>query len=258
MADAPAAADERGETMSRYHPHYALPTLLILTMPLSLVGCMAYRTPGGGADMKLFADRDIQEILDRKPSAPLPANLAVARVQQSGYHSHTNDGFGHGDFSLVTVRDVERQEDFDRIAALPQIHAIAPLNRLLVGERLYSDEPLRQAAASLHTDVLLLYTLDTKFYVNDYLKPLSVFTLGLSPNQMAFVTTTASAVLLDVRTGYVYGACETTSRKKSLASAWTSDDAIDQTRLKTERESFEDLLGEFEGLWKGVVSDMGK
>ena len=55
---------------------------------------------------------------------------------------------------------------------------------------------------------------------------------------------------MDVRTGYVYGSCESTSRKNQLASAWTSGEAVDFMRLKTERQAFEELLGEFEALWR--------
>ena len=91
------------------------------------------------------------------------------------------------------------------------------------------------------------------FFVGDVLPPLSVITLGLSPNQTAEVTTTASAILLDVRTGYVYGSCESTSRKNQLASAWTSGEAVDFMRLKTERQAFEELLGEFEALWRESI-----
>ncbi len=230
--------------------------LWLLCALVVLSGCATpYRTPGGGADFAIFADDDIKAILDRKPASPFPVHLAVARVQAPHYRSYTAQGYGRGRFSVVTVRDVETEEDFDRIAELPEITQVVPLNRLLLSDELESDRQLRQAAASLHADMLMLYTFDTDFFVGDALRPLSVISLGLSPNMYVRVTTTASAILIDVRTGYVYGACETTTRKEQLASAWTSNDAVDHSRLKTERQAFENLLGEFERLWKAIAAD---
>ncbi len=229
-----------------------LPSLCVLTVTLSS-GCASFRTPGAAADFNILADDDIQEILARKPASPIPAHLAVARIQASAYRSRTAKGYGTGKYSVVTVRDIETKEDFERLGTLPQVLQVAPLNRMLLSEHLESDRQLRQAAASIHADLLLLYTFDTSFFVGDVLPPLSVVTLGLSPNQTAEVTTTASAVLMDVRTGYVYGTCETTSRKNQLASAWTSGEAVDLMRLKTERKAFEELLGDIESLWNEVV-----
>ncbi|NOX59220.1 MAG: hypothetical protein GXP29_10230 [Planctomycetes bacterium] len=220
-------------------------------------GCASFRyeTPGGGADFNIFADKDIQAILARKPASPFPANLAFARIQEPYYRSRTGKGYGKGRFSVVTDRDVETQSDFARIAALPNVEQVVPLNRLLLSGELESDRQLRQAAASLHADMLMLYTFDTDFFIGDAMRPLTVFTLGLSPNKKVKVTTTASAILMDVRTGYVYGSCEATSRQNKLASAWTSGDAVDASRLKTEREAFDELLNEFEGLWKIVAAN---
>ena len=219
-------------------------------------GCStAYRTPGGGANLKLFADRDVREIFERQPSAPRPVHLAIARVQAPHYRSYSSRSHGQGRYSVVTVRDVEQDEDFERIANLPDVAQVATLNRLLLPDKLESDTDLRRAAATLHADMVLIYTFDTDFFIDDALRPLTVVTLGLSPNKVVRVNTTASAVLLDVRTGYVYGACESTARRKQLASAWTSRDAIDSSRRKTEREAFELLLTDFEKLWQRVAGD---
>lgn len=217
-------------------------------------GCSVYRTPGRGADFSLFADQDIEAILVRRPAARPPVNLATVRIQEPGYHSRTARGVGSGNYSVVTVRDVEREEDLQRLAELQHVDQVAPMNRLLVNERLESIEPLRRAAAALHADLLLIYTFDTEFYVGDMFTPLTVISLGISPNKSVRVTCTASAVVLDVRTAYVYGACETTARREQLASAWTSQSAVDSSRLKAERQAYEQLLGELEKLWPAVVN----
>jgi hypothetical protein len=100
--------------------------------------------------------------------------------------------------------------------------------------------------------MLLVYTLDTSFHDRDALKPLTVVTLGLSPTKVTSVTTTASAVLLDTRSGFVYGVAEASARKSGVASAWTTGDAIDADRKRTETEAFEKLVGEIETMWQGV------
>lgn len=234
--------------------------ILLVTRYLLLLLCVggcsiAYRTPGGGANLKLFADRDIREIFERQPSAPRPVHLAIARVQEPNYRSYSTRSHGQGRYSVVTVRDVEQDEDFERLASLADVAQVVPLNRLLLPDKLESDMDLRRAAATLHADMILIYTFDTDFSTDDFLRPLTVITLGLSPNKLVRVSTTASAVLLDVRTGYVYGACESTARRQQLASAWTSRDAVDHSRRKTEREAFEQLLGGFAEMWRNLIED---
>src|SRR5262249_34053329 len=152
-------------------------------------GCASYVTPGRGADMKAIApaaatlqgDRrptdPIEQAFDRKPLAHFPAGVAVVRVQAPGYTSATAQGWGEGQFSIVTTRDVEKDEQFDRIAKLPQLRGVAPLSRLLVSGKLDSDVPLRQAAAQLQADLLLIYTFDTVFTTEDKAAPISVITL---------------------------------------------------------------------------------
>jgi hypothetical protein len=105
----------------------------------------------------------------------------------------------------------------------------------------------------MHADVLLIYTLDTTFLVEDKVAPLTVVTLGLSPNQQAKVVCTASALLMDTRNGYLYGLAEATDRQDQLASAWTSGAAVDQARRRTETKAFSKLVAELEKTWAGVV-----
>lgn len=231
-------------------------------------GCASYATPGGPADLgvmgvrpQLAADRaaqtdiTMQERFDRKPLARFPTSIAVARVQAPGYRSRTASSYGGGAYSVVTTRDVEKPEHVAKLSKLDMVKGVGPINRLLLPPTGFrSDQELREAAASMQADVLLIYTLDTNFYVRDMAKPLSVVSLGLSPNQQARVTTTASAVLMDTRNGYVYGLAEATDSHNRMASAWTNDDAIDAARLKTESAAFEKLVVELEKTWNGVVS----
>ncbi|MDQ3439676.1 MAG: hypothetical protein M3478_04940 [Planctomycetota bacterium] len=234
-------------------------------------GCSSYATPGGAADLAVMGvqpdlaaaiasqtDVTMQEKFDRKPLARFPAAIAIARVQAPGYESHTAGSYGRGAYSVVTTRDVEKPEHLAKLAKLELISEVGPISRVLLPSQLKSDQELREAAAAMRADMLLIYTLDTNYYVRDMAKPLSVVTLGLSPNQQARVTTTASAVLMDTRNGYIYGLAEASESHNRLASAWTNDDAIDAARLKTEAAAFDKLVVELEKTWAGVVARYAK
>src|SRR3954470_11734721 len=110
--------------------------------------------------------------------------------------------------------------------------------------------------------MLLIYTFDTAFHDHDLAAPLSVVTLGLSPTQATHVVTTASAVLMDTRNGFIYGVAEASEKRNGLATAsaclmetrngliygvaeasqkpnrlataWNPTSALDQSRKQTE------------------------
>lgn len=222
-----------------------------------LGSCATYTTPGAGVNVGNLeaADEDIGELLTLEPASPFPARLALVRVQASGYYSFGNRCYGRGKFCVVTTRDVEDEEDLQRIADWPMIAELAVMNRLLLPPELESLKDLRRAAATLKTDLLLVYSLDTGFIIeNTEIGPLSLISLGFLPNKNARVTSTASAALYDVRTGFLYGVAESTAREEQRATFWSSDDAVDNARLKTEAEAFQSLLGEVESLWNNVLA----
>jgi hypothetical protein len=232
-----------------------------------LGGCARYVTPGGPADWRALGvtdeivgrqtDYTIAEKLQRKPLATFPAAVAVVRVQDSGYRSYSASGYGSGRYSVVSVRDVESDEQFARISRLPMMRGLAPLNRLVLPGRLDSDLELREGAANVQADMLFIYTLDTVFDVRSQIPPMGVITLGLFPDEEARVTCTASGVLMDTRNGYVYGLAEGSAGDQSLANAWTSAAAVDRIRRSAEAEAFESLVAEFERMWRGVVAQYG-
>jgi len=229
-------------------------------------GCaMSYRTPGPGASFRSLGvtDEDVEQgtdfaigrRLERKPLAAFPAHIAIVRVQGGGYYSHSSRSYGRGNFSVVTTRDVESDAAFECLAALPAIRGLAPLNRLVISEYLNDEEDLRQAAASVQADMLLIYTFDTVFDVEEKIAPLSFVTLGLFPDDEARVTSTVSAALLDTRNGYVYGLAEATSHQTQLANNWTSRAAVDQSRRRAEQEAFDRLVENLAVMWDRVVRE---
>jgi hypothetical protein len=246
-------------------------TLMLMVMSGCLAGCASYATPGGAAAMELFGkaqapaaqqqqqqgtDPWIRAELDRKPLASFPAAIAMARVQAPGYSSYSAPTTcGQGQFTVVTSRDVESDQQLERLEKLPMVRGLAPLNRLVIPSSLQSDADLRTAAAKLRADILLVYTLDTRFEERSRATPLAVVTLGATPTDQMYVACTASAALLDTRSGYVYGLAEATERRETPRNAWTTEMEIDRFRLNTERVAFESLIEELQKTWKRVVRE---
>ena len=238
-------------------------TLIVCAL---LTGCAAsYTTPGRGAQLALFGataaeqaegtDANIQKALDKKPLASFPASIAVARVQAAGYASRTAQGWGVGQYCVVTSRDVETETDMERLGKLHMVRGIAPLNRLVIPASLQTDYELRHAAAKMHADVLLIYTLDTTFHDLDRTTPLSIVTLGATSTKRMRILCTASAALLDTRSGYVYGLAESTKGHEELQNAWKTEAEVDATRRAVETKAFAELIGELEKTWGGVVKE---
>lgn len=231
-------------------------SLILVLLVLALSGCaVSYATPGGSVELAELTETDINEVLTREPTARFPANIAVARVQAPEYQSHRNSSFGTGRYSVVLTRDVEGEDDFERIAAFPGVAGLGPLNRILLPTKLDSIKDLRIAAAQLKADILLVYTFDTTFRVGQqHFAPLNLIALGILPNKKVEVTTTASAALFDVRTEYLYGLAEASAQESRYASVWGSTDAVDDLRVATEKEAFQALVPEIEKAWTGIVN----
>lgn len=222
---------------------------------LLCAGCASYVTPAGGVSLAEVSDGSLAEMYDRKPASTFPANLAVMRVQDSGYYTKTNRGYGNGRFTVVTTRDVETEEDFERFSKLPLISGVAPVGRMLLPSNALDIRDLRAPAAQLRADILLLYSIDTAFTVDGVsLGPLTLISLGLLPNKQAHVTATVAGVLIDVRTGFVYGTTEATVTKHQRATILSSEQVIETARLKAEAAAFTSFVQDFEGLWTGIVN----
>jgi hypothetical protein len=125
---------------------------------------------------------------------------------------------------------------------------------LLLPSRFTSLRELRQSAATLRADLLLVYSIDTGFQIdNTDLGPFALVTLGFLPTKKARVTATASAALFDVRTGFVYGLAEATALEEQRGTFWSSSQAVDSARKAAETRAFEKLVGEIERFWDDVL-----
>lgn len=233
-------------------------TLFLAIACLALLGGCAsyYTTPAGGVSLAAISEKDgdIADAFKREPAMTYPARLAVARVAASGYRSMTNEGYGAGAFSVVTVRDIESDDAVKTLQAMPKIAGVAPLTRIMLPSNLQSTRDLREAAAQLRADAILIYTLDTGFRTEStQIGPLQTIALGMFATENAIVTSTLSFVIVDVRTGFIYGTGETTAREEKRSNIWGSKDAADKARQAAETRAFDDGIKEVTKLWTSVL-----
>lgn len=234
--------------------------VMLIGFIVVLSGCAAsYVTPGGPVKLADINRTDIAEVASRKPSPNFPARLALARVQAPQYKSYTSDSYGTGRYSVVTTQELLTDEQMDAMSKWPSMAGIGPLNRLLLPERLDSLDDLRVSAAKLQADILLVYTIDTSFKVQgrNY-APFSILSLGIVPDRDAYITSTASALFTDVRTGFIYGLSEATSRATGLTNVWRSSSTVDLKRQETEQEAFKLLLPQLEKTWTGIAKQYAR
>lgn len=226
---------------------------------LLLAGCAtSYVVPGPRADLQAFGSASIQDSFAEKATAPFPATLAFVRVQSPAYASYglrqPATANPASRYSVITTREAEEDAQVDRLGRLPQVAGVTPINRMLLPADLHSDKELREAAARLHADLVLVYTFDTAFFDVDQARPLTVITLGLSPTRVTSVATTLSALLMDTRTGYIYSSYEATRKADARSTSWSTGEAADSTRRDNERAAFALLLDQVEKTWPKLLA----
>ncbi len=179
------------------------------------------------------------------------------RVQSPQYRDFYIDReggvYGRGRYSVIFAKEVEDDSDFKRIEKLPQVNGVITLSSLLLPQNLLSDQELREAAARLKADMILVYTFDTTFHNNDASDALNVISLGFFPDRKVSVYVTASALVIDTRTGFIYAALEANERRQLLSNVWETNEMADRARLDAEKAAFKSLIGEFEKSWPQIV-----
>jgi len=236
-----------------------LPIALLSTALLFiLVGCDTYITPGTKADLAGMAPANLLGGFQSEPSNPFPASIVAVRVQGRNYSNYNLGKSGGvvagGRYSVISTREVEREQELEALNNLPSVTGIISLNRLLLPDKVDTLEQLRESASKLKGDLLFLYTFDTVFYDEDKARVLTTISLGFSPNKKITATTTASALLIDTRTGYIYSAYESTAQIEESTSLWGSREDVDKARLSTEREAFSNLVKKFVASWGSISS----
>lgn len=217
-------------------------------------GCSAYLTPGGPASLSEISKADGELVLAQQPSPRFPVRLEMVRLQAPAYKSFSASGLGGGRFSVLGSHELLGESSLRSIAQWPLVAEAEPLDASLLPDRLQSLDDLRLAAAKHQTDVLMIYTLDTGFQIKgERYAAAADLALGTAPDPQASVSSTASAMFIDVRTGYSYGAVQSVASLSDLASSWRDARSLDGKRLQVERQAFEGLLGEAQRSWSGIA-----
>lgn len=222
---------------------------------LMMTGCASsYVTPGGHVDLSNVQDTEIKDIYATKPAANFPAYIAFTRIQQSGYSSYSNQGYGSGVFSVITNREIESDEDIERIKRLPDVAGITPLSKVIIPDQITGLRDIRLAAAKLHADILMVYSFDTTFKVGpEKFQASDIITLGFLQNKEVKVFSTASAAFYDAKTGYLYGLAEAAESRSEMSDLWESSSVVDKLRKEAEKQAFSSLVPEIEKTWEGIV-----
>ena len=229
--------------------------LAILSICIFISSCASsYVTPGGNVNLSNIQDTGIKEIYELKPTAKFPAHIVFTRIQQSGYSSYSNRGYGSGSFSVITNREIESDTDIERIRNLDNVNGIAPLSKVIIPSNITGLRDLRVAAAKLHADILMVYTFDTTFKVGPKkFQASDIISLGFLENKEVKVFSTASAAFYDAKTGYLYGLAEATETKSQMSDLWESSATVDKLRKEAEKAAFTSLVPEIERTWGAIV-----
>jgi hypothetical protein len=181
--------------------------------------------------------------------AQFPTAVAVARIQAPNYRSDNRHELGTGAYSIVTTRDVEEPKEVERLAQMPGVLAIAPINRLLMNSpELHSDIELRQAAAKLHRRPAA--HLHARYHVQRGRQggPLERGDAGLVAEPVGERHLHGVGGADGHRATAMSTACpQQTARQGQLASAWTSGAAVDDARKRAETMAFKQLVGDVSG-----------
>ena len=232
---------------------------VVLALVLICSGCASYVTPGAAVRLQDIDRPDIAAAAARKASPNFPARLAVVRVQAPQYRSYSSEAYGSGRFSVLTTQELLTENHVTAIQAWPALAGAVPINRLLLPARLESLDDLRLASAQVQADIVLVYTLDTSFRVQGRgYGPLAAISLGVVPDRDAYITSTASALFIDVRTGFIYGVAESTAKTSGLTNVWSSRSTIDKKRVEAEQQAFDGLMTQATTTWRGIASQYQK
>lgn len=238
---------------------------------IAFMGCASHVVTPSGADMARFGlatskqerqwntEREIADVLDKAPLARFPGTIAIVRVQSAMAHSRSSGvSYGRGAYRVILTPTVEKEGHFETIHGLDQVNGAVRLNRLVLGSNLQSDKELRTAAARLHADLTLIYTINTEWTIDDDPKPLDKITFGLARFRKITVTSTATALLLGTHNGFVYATAEVAKDKNYEDNAWNNSEQIEEAGEALEQQAFDGLVADFVTAWPRVLEQYAR
>lgn len=187
------------------------------------------------------------------PVASFPVRLAVASLSGGSERQRASGRPWQGGGSSP-----ELAAELTAIQALPQVADVAVLSQLALSP-CDTMECVRQAAEDLQADIVLAWTLDTRSEIDDHdIGPFGLFTLGFAPNQEAIATVTASAVFIDVHSGFLYGVAEASAQRSKLGNSHNTDDLARDVVKDASASAIKAVQPELELAWRTIVARFGR
>jgi hypothetical protein len=241
----------------RASTHFVAAFFALALAAVSTTGCQSYvNSPAGMAmrqkKMESFSHPLIAKAYKAQPTITFPATIGIAPQDA---------------VTQLQLRALDATDKIDSLKKLPQLGGIVNVSSLIIATDTEvpgadgkpvavwnkSDMVLREAAARLHAQAVLLLKTETTVTDGKIFTPLTLLSLGVFPNDRSEVISTALAALVDTRTGYVYATAERSAGKTCYAMSW-DDETRERTVNTTNRKALEKLLGEFPAVWSAVVA----
>lgn len=185
----------------------------------------------------------IEESSHARPTVRFPARVAVARIEASG-----------GGFRMIPETDVENTGHAAAATSLPGVAGLVSLNRVALVSEVKSYRELDAEARKVGADMVAIYRFEASDRSSDAFLPLSVATLGLAPTNSYTVTATATLMVRDARTGYLYGVMEETATNKGLTAGMDLHNAQERSKRNAKKKALDQLTAKLPVFWNGVLA----
>lgn len=200
-----------------------------------------------------LTEKDVQAEVDRllalRPSSPVPKKVLLFEVESGGatrVRSARKELLLHKETAAAMKRALENTGLFAQIDFLPEIY---------LPQGAASLKTLRIAAARAHADGLLIYATEAGYeYEPNALCVFYPTIIGafLAPGSRGSALAVSKAVLLDVKTGYIYRVMEAYGEKSAVAPVALLDEEL------LEFDARKQALGALAELAARKVKELGK
>lgn len=153
---------------------------------------------------------------------------------------------------MISDTDLEQSKHAEAAAALPGIAGIVSLNRVALVSEVKSYAELDREARKVGADLVAVYRFDASDRTNDLFVPLSIATLGLAPTNSYTVVGTATLMVRDARTGYIYGVMEESATNKGVTAGMDLYNATERSKTKAKAAAFDKLTEKLPQFWSRV------
>lgn len=215
--------------------------------PLAAIISAEQARQSSGAQLSATADlsspaarlnAEVAALYDTVPEVILPARIALARAG-----SREMQVTSEAELAIWRETAAELGEGFGEFLTL------SPVSADMAGELTETQvrgvvADVRRAAALQKADYVLLYSVATGAGTNSNVldvADLTIIGLWVAPSRNVNATATAEAILLDVRTGYVFGAATAQGEDTTLTTAMRSDQAERGARKAAQLDAVEKL-----------------